>query len=261
MDSDKISIKDRGFLYGDGFFTTLRISNRAPSFWLLHWQRITECCSVLGIDTPSEEYILRCLKHEAEENDMPCDCGARITITRGEGGRGYQVPLEQHVNVIISVFPIPEDYAEFKKQGMNVGVAERRLGTVMPELRGLKTLNRLEQVMLKMELGDKPCFNDLIVLDTDQKVVEATAGNVFCRWGTNWRTPSLRNSGIRGVIREHILSQRPDFECVEFNLDDLQQADEIVITNSLLEVVSVRTLNANNLNGFTQRSLYDLGSW
>ena len=74
----------------------------------------------------------------------------------------------------------------------------------MPNLVGIKTLNRLEQVMLKQE-ADQQGWLEALVLDVQGSVVEGISSNCFFRINDTWITPELRYNGVHGVMRAEIL--------------------------------------------------------
>lgn len=249
---------DRGLLYGDGFFTTMRVEFGKIEFWPLHWRRIQECCEALGFPQPEENKVQSSILKSVENLTL---AGVRLTVTRGEGGRGYTPPEFSKPQCYIHTFDVPSEYEKLAVNGAYLGVAENQLGQVMPALSGLKTLNRLEQVILKQELRKAPKFDDLIVCDSKGHAIEATAGNIFWRKDRQWYTPRLNSAGVRGVIREYILSVRTDIALVQSPVSEVLKADEIIITNSLLRCVGVRKLNHQYLPGFSVRSLCEVKSW
>ena len=92
----------------------------------------------------------------------------KIVLTRGDGGRGYQVPDAPVTRRVLSLSGYPEHYQQWRENGVLLGQAQLQLAR-QPALAGLKTLNRLEQVLLKQELkqpGSAHVVDDLVVTDT-----------------------------------------------------------------------------------------------
>ncbi len=71
----------------------------------------------------------------------------------------------------------------------------------MPNLAGLKTLNRFEQVLLKQE-ADQSNWSEALVFDIQGTVVEGVSSNCFIRINDSWITPELRYNGVHGVMRQ-----------------------------------------------------------
>jgi 4-amino-4-deoxychorismate lyase len=137
------------------------------------------------------------------------------------------------------------EYSEARfAEGVNLTVCETRLA-LQPKLAGVKHLNRLENVLARMEWHD-PAIADGILLDTEDHVIECTAANIFARFGDKLLTPSLHLCGVAGVTRQRILELAHTFSLrvsVEsFNLEKLFAADEVMICNSLYGAWQVKNI-------------------
>ena len=127
---------------------------------------------------------------------------------------------------------------------MNLHVCETRLA-LQPKLAGMKHLNRLENVLARMEWNDQN-IADGILLDMNDNVIECTAANIFARFGDTLITPSLAQCGVAGITRQriielaHTLSLKTSVET--FNLEKLFSADEVIICNSVYGAWQVRSI-------------------
>ncbi|WP_159084552.1 aminodeoxychorismate lyase [Dongshaea marina] len=246
--SCELSASDRGLLYGDGIFTTICFKGGALQLWPYHLERLQQGCRRLSIPEPGEEELLAQLEPFLSAGE---DRVVKIIITRGTGGRGYSMPSEASPSVLISEHPLPGHYSQWRQHGIRLGVCRQHLGH-QPMLAGLKTLNRLEQVLLKKELDDSG-FDEALVLDLDAKVTEAVSANIFWRHQGQIYTPNLELSGVCGVMRRWVIELCEKYgrkvrevrACVE----ELAAADEIWLTNALLGIAPVRE--------FTKRSYVD----
>jgi len=124
-------------------------------------------------------------------------------------------------------------------------LCELRLAS-QPKYAGIKHLNRLENVMARMEWSDASIADGLL-LDARGNAIECTMSNLFARFGSSLCTPDLSLCGVAGITRQRILDMAPDFglrpEVCEISLTKLMQADELLICNSLYGVWQVRTFN------------------
>src|SRR5687767_10013062 len=84
-----VSIQDRGFLYGDGLFETIRIHQKSPVFWKQHWQRLSEGCRVLRIQLPHQESLWKEMIQELLQFNQASEGLLRMQISRGSGGSGF----------------------------------------------------------------------------------------------------------------------------------------------------------------------------
>lgn len=239
-----IAAADRGLLYGDGFFTTVKVQQGAPDLWPLHVERLHTCArAVFGWEALPQSLLTQIeqeLKTVTQAHDV---CGVRVTITRGEGGRGYAPPpaSADTATRMVTAFAFPTSYSQWQEHGVATEVAEFYLGCQHPCLVGLKSLNRLEQVMLKQELAQR-ATDELIVLDANGALAEATAGNLFWRQGSSWFTPALTETGVHGVVRQALLAKYPQVQQVNEAVSALFAADEAFICNALMQQVSIRSI-------------------
>ncbi len=236
-----VSCQDRGLLYGDGLFETLLVVDGAPRRWRQHMQRLKEGCSRLGIGGVEEAK----LRADAE---ALCTNKARavlkIVITRGAGGRGYRPSAQSDPTRIVQIHPYPEYSSQYWSRGVKVRVCQHRLGA-NPALAGIKHLNRLEQVLARSE-WDEPDVAEGLMLDSGENVVEGTMTNVFVVKNKRLYTPDLTSCGVKGIVRDGVIDIAENLGVssaeTELSLDDVRQADEIFLTNSLIGIWPVMQL-------------------
>ena len=237
-----LSPLDRGFSYGDGVFRTFRFRQGEGQCWELHYARLREDCNRLGIVCPSANVILNDIHSLCSQND---DVVLKIIVTRGESARGYAVPALAQPNRVVIKSAMPDYPASHFSEGVNLHLCQTRL-SIQPRLAGIKHLNRLENVLARMEWTDTQVADGLL-LDVDGNVIECTMSNLFLRCGDRLVTPDLGRCGVAGVTRQRIMALAPTLgyaaEVDSFNLDVLNQADELVICNSLYGAWQVRRLN------------------
>lgn len=231
---------DRGFAYGDGVFRTVKIINGLPEHWPLHYQTLVKDCSALGIVCPSADLFISDFEKLFIAEDFVSV--AKLIVTRGEGERGYKPPAittPMRVMIKSSLPGYPESH--FTK-GIHLHLCETRMGP-QPQLAGVKHLNRLENVLARMEWHD-PDIAEGLMLDTAGNVIACTAANIFARFDDTLVTPKLNLCGVAGITRQQILSRAHTLKlktAIEtMNLERLLTADEVVICNSLFGVWQVR---------------------
>jgi len=242
-----ISPFDRGFAYGDGVFRTLVMRDGVPESWPQHYQKLVADCAVIGIVCPSAELLMSDLQQLFIPDVLTTNQSAvaKIIISRGEGERGYAPPsITMPTRVVIksaaSVYAT-KNYST----GVDLHLCETRLAD-QPKLAGIKHLNRLENVMARMEWRDESLF-DGVLQDQEGNVIECTMSNIFARFGRKLTTPDLSRCGVAGITRQRImaLAHTLDLEVSvsKLSLERLLQADEVMICNSLYGAFQVRSLN------------------
>lgn len=237
-----ISATDRALNYGDGLFTTAKISDGEIIFLADHIERLETGCITLAIDGVNFD---RLIEHVTEVASAYNEAVLKIVISAGSGGRGYSRGGASP-NIIVTVHPFPHHYRTFQEQGLSLGVADTMLG-INPQLAGLKHLNRLEQVMVRKEL-DMRSEDDLLVLNVHQHVVEVSSANVFYQIGGQWYTPELNISGVKGLMRKHILATLPDVIICVDNLTALDGVSAMFICNCVFGIVPVKRFNNTELD-------------
>jgi len=232
---------DRGLAYGDGVFRTFPVHNGIPRSWPLQYRRLTEDCNALGIVCPPASLILSDIAALCDETEHVV---IKVIVTRGEGVRGYAVPALAQPNRMVIKLAMPDYPEHYFSDGVKLHLCDLRLA-LQPRLAGIKHLNRLENVLARMEWVDGQVA-DGVLLDTDGRVVECTMSNLFLRHGDILMTPDLKRSGVAGVTRQRIIDMAPSLgyriEVADFDLKALLASDEMVICNSLFGVWQVRQL-------------------
>jgi 4-amino-4-deoxychorismate lyase len=237
--ADSVPITDRGLHYGDGVFETVAVCDGELLCWDEHMQRLLWGCGQLRLPAPEISQLFR----EARQicaGEMRAVL--KIIITRGSGGRGYAPPDKPVSNRILIRYPWPEHEPENRRSGVRLRLCATRLGC-NPRLAGIKHLNRLEQVMARSEWSD-PEIAEGLTCDTRECVIEGTMSNVFLVRGQQLLTPDLSSCGIAGVVRNRIINLAPalglSVGIEEIHTDDLAQADELFLCNSIIGLWPVR---------------------
>ncbi|MCE2595250.1 aminodeoxychorismate lyase [Motilimonas cestriensis] len=246
----QISPADRGLAYGDGFFTTAKVVRGKVEFWRDHVERLMLASKKFAIELPS----LLTLFSEVQTAIAGVELGClKILITRGEGGRGYSGAGCENPTRIISVTPWPAQYQLWQRSGIALAPCQYQLG-LNPQLAGYKTLNRLDQVLIKQELESLD-VDDVIVCDINGYVVESSAANVFWFEQGTLYTPDLSQAGVNGVMRKQVLRCAEQLEIpvniVKFKLDQLAQVDSMFITNTLMGLVPIKQFQQRVLTDFS----------
>ncbi|MCE2570333.1 aminodeoxychorismate lyase [Motilimonas eburnea] len=245
-----LSHADRGLSYGDGFFTTAKVVDGQVEFWRDHLERLMLSAKRFKIELPSVLTLFSEVQQMIQGVESGC---LKITITRGAGGRGYSPQGCTQTTRILQLSPWPSHYQQWQQHGVHLDTATFTLG-MQPALAGYKTLNRLEQVLIKQELAELDC-DDVAVTDLQGNLVEASAGNLFWRQGDTLYTPCLSHSGVKGVMRKQVLNcaQRLDLPCQlgMFPVSALDSADEIFITNALMGIVPIKQFQQKQLSDFS----------
>ena len=232
-----ISPLDRGFAYGDGVFRTMVMRSGLPVNWPLHYQKLVADCAAIGIVCPSAELLMSDFLQlfSIEDIDSEKQEVAKIMITRGEGERGYKPPAVTTPTRVIIRSAMPQYVKESYTGGVQLHVCNTRLSSQV-KLAGVKHLNRLENILARMEWRDEGIF-DGVLLDQQGNVIECTMSNIFARFDQVLVTPDLSECGVAGITRQRICDVSSALnltaEVAPLSLSRMLQADELFICNSL----------------------------
>ena len=245
-----ISVADRGLQYGDGLFEPIAWRNGVLEYWDAHIQRLTLGCHRLGISLPDITTIKEeCLLVTGSQ----ATAVIKIILTRGEGGRGYKPDDHTRPTRIISSHSWPEDVDKYARQGIACTLCKSRLA-MNPLLAGLKHLNRLEQVLAAREL-DGGRFQEGLLLDYDNNLICGTKSNLFLVRNNVLYTADLRRTGIAGVMRANILAIAQSLDLPvniqDLTIDDLHTAEEVFLSNSIIGLWPVRSIDDRHYNSNT----------
>ncbi len=232
-----IAATDRGLAYGDGVFETIAVHDGVPQQLDRHLARITDGCRRLGFLAPplADDVRDRAAGHTRAV--------LKIIVTRGEGGRGYRPPADPVPTRVISLYAWPSHEPAWAERGVSVRWCDTRLA-IQPALAGLKHLNRLEQVLARAEWEGMDQWQEGLMRDMEDHLIEATQANVFIVTDGRLRTPRVDRSGIAGITRARLIEAADELglACEETVLDQhaVDSADEMFLCNSVIGVWPVR---------------------
>lgn len=237
---EHIQATDRGLMYGDGVFRTLQIRAGRPFCWQRQFAKLHADCQALKIECPAFATLSQEL---ALIGAAEPDCVAKIIVTRGTGLRGYAPNTGAAPTRIMMTAPLPDYPGQYLAEGVKLHVCDLRLSR-QPRLAGIKHLNRLENILARMEWDD-PAIAEGVMLDTADNVIEGTMSNLFMLRGGTLFTPDLSHSGVAGVTRDRIMALTPvlglELAVGDFALDFLLQAEELVLCNSIMGAWQVKS--------------------
>lgn len=246
----RISIADRGFLYGDALYENFRVHRRGFFRFDEHYARLASGAEALRIPPPAAETLRRIAGELAARNGLD-DGSMRVTLTRGPGGEGLSTRRAGPPTVLATLSPIPAERARRAEAGWSAIVAKaRRIPAALPGT--IKSANRLDAILAKLE-AESAGVDEAILLTVDGWVAEGTTCNVFWRTGETLFTPSL-DLGIlpgvtRGVVFEIAKDEGWSVREGRFAPSDLRGAQEILLTMTSLGPVPVRSLDGAPVPG------------
>ncbi|WP_347904907.1 aminodeoxychorismate lyase [Pseudomonas purpurea] len=240
--ADALSLKDRGLAYGDGLFETIAVRGGQPVLLERHLCRLADGCSRLAITADHSLIHREVLAYAAALGEGVL----KLILTRGDSLRGYAPDPAAQPHRILQGNPPAAYPAVHGQQGIRLFPCATRLSE-QPLLAGLKHLNRLEQVLARSEWQDAE-YAEGLMLDLHGRVIEGVFSNLFLVRDGELLTADLSRCGVAGVMRAELLFQARQLgiatHITDISLDQLQQADEIFVCNSVYGVWPVRAYAA-----------------
>jgi len=241
---EKVSIDDRAFQYGDGLFETIAIRDGEPRLWAYHMERLAGGCARLRMTIPGRKRLRDDVANAVlQSNELSAYCAAKLIVSTGVGQRGFGRDIPSATETVVGVFPTRPIAAQKYSGGVATILCDTRLATNSVTA-GLKTLNRLEQVLARSECVVAGTFEG-ITLDADDRLICGTMSNVFIVSNESIVTPSLERCGVEGVMRRHTIATLRKYG-ITVNIRDMSEmelsdSDEVFLTNSQFGVLPVRS--------------------
>jgi 4-amino-4-deoxychorismate lyase len=244
-----LPFEDRAWQYGDGLFETIAMRSGVARFLDWHLERLALGCTRLGIQPPDLASIRRDLNVLLDSPGIDTSFAlVKLVVTAGEGPRGYRRQTSG-TRSFLGAYDASPLAPELYREGCGVRFCTTRLAR-QPRLAGLKSLNRLEQVLARNEWSDPSIFEGL-TFDTAGNLICGTMSNVFLVRNQTVVTPDLSHAGIAGIMRRKVveLAHRHDIPVIvrDIRLNELREVDEMFICNSQIGLLPVAMLDGRRL--------------
>lgn len=241
----KISPFDHGFLYGLGVFETFRIYDGHPFLLDDHFQRLEQSLKQLNIIfTLSREELTSIISRLLTLNQLK-DAYIRFNVSAGEAPIGLQTDTYTAPTIIVFIKPLSEPLAKVKQAKL---LKTPRNTPEGPER--LKSHHYLNSILGKRELADKN--DEGIFLTKDGHIAEGIVSNIFWVKKDRVYTPSISTGILNGITRQFIIEllKKSKLTCFEgfYFKEDLFKADEVFMTNSIQEIVSIKAVDRYEYN-------------
>jgi branched-chain amino acid aminotransferase len=238
QDTSNFSIENnRGFLFGDAVFETIKVNGNKILFLEAHYLRLMASMRICRMEIPMnftmefmEEEILKLIVLQTNK------VSNRIRFSVFRNAEGFYNPASNDVQYIITCSELASDTYAFSSTNYEVElfkdfhISKHLLAT-------LKTNNKIINVVASI-FAKENNFQNCLLINEDKNVVEATNGNVFMKIGNQVITPPTSDGCLNGIMRKQviaIISKMVDFDIIEKSISpfDLQKADELFISNTI----------------------------
>jgi branched-chain amino acid aminotransferase len=241
-----ISIFDRGFLYGDGVFETMR-SYGGRIFRLAdHLNRLLQSADIISIKSPQTHDQLSRICSQLLERNSLADAILRMSLTRGPAAGGIGITRTGEPTIVAFARPPTPLPADAYTQGVSAKlVAIRRTASAALDSR-VKSMNFLNYILARIEAEKAGAF-EAIMLTASGHIAEASTSNLFFVKNSTLVTPSLDCDILPGITRAAVLELASglglDCEERQTRPQEIEQFSECFLTNSGLELVPVTRID------------------
>ena len=244
----KISVFDRGFMYGDGAFETMRAYAGVVFALDEHLRRVFSALKVLRIKPPYSKERLRGAVYNTLWANKLYSAYIKLIITRGEGRFGLAYKDISMPNVVV----IAKNFEGYPEKMYERGISAKITGVQneRSSIAGLKTLNYLPVIMARIHAKEGR-FDDAILENTEGKITEGATSNVFFVKKASLITPSPDSGVLPGITRDVIMdiARKSRIRVVEKDVSrrELLGSDEAFFTSSLAEVIPVTRIDSRRI--------------
>jgi branched-chain amino acid aminotransferase len=238
----RVSVYDRGFLYGDAVFEVLRTYARVPFALGEHLSRLRRSAERVFITLPVDDATLAQEVDEAIAAAGNDESYVRIVVTRGTGPLSLDADTATCPLRVILVERVTPPSREAYARGIAVVFVQSRRATDGTTAAGAKVGNYLVNLLALREAKSLGA-QEALVVDPGGHVVEGASSNVFVVRDGRLATPPESAGILAGLTRAHVLAAARDLgvpvEEVNLAASEVQGADEVFVTASIREILPV----------------------
>lgn len=233
---------DYGFLYGYGVFETVRAYSGYIFRLGQHLDRLSRSARIVGIDLDAIGFDLEGAIYGTLEANGLADARLRLTISGGEGDASPDLSGSERPTVLVTAGSCITPPAQ---KGLTAAVSSIRRNSGSP-LCHVKSLNYLDNLLARREARVEG-VGEAILLNEEGFVAEASTSNLFLVSGDALITPDESSGILPGITRQVVMELAPGVELdvreSKVTLNELFQANEAFLTNSVIEIVPLVRVN------------------
>lgn len=231
----QIPAQDRGFRFGDGVFETIRLQAGELCHWQRHMRRLMQGAQVIGLKLP--DFDLLEITNALMQRNAQEDGVLRLAVSRGVGSAGYRPLAEAVSTLVIELLPMPKI--------SSVPVDVWLSSWCKPDPAALPVNFKIAQGMnsvLALIQADENGCDEALLLSSQGHLCEASSANLFWQSQGEIYTSSAKTGALLGIARERLLEAWPEVQQVQAPLDVLQQAESVMLCNSVRGACAVSSL-------------------
>jgi branched-chain amino acid aminotransferase len=246
-----LSVFDGGWLHGAGLFETLRVENGRVFRLEAHVRRLMNSAARLLHPLERTQLPDEGVFHDLLVRNGLQSARVRLTVSAGPMRNGPQMSDEMKLTVTVTTFPLSTYPERLYEEGVSVIVCPFKQSADDP-IAGHKTTAYLPRLIGLREAQKARC-TEALWFNTRNELAEGSISNVFLVKDGTLRTPPISTPVLPGITRAAILelSKGAGTEVQEGRLgvDDLLEADECLLTNTIMGVLPVIRVERHDFGG------------
>lgn len=260
-DSPTINAGNRGHLYGDGVFESIRIIRGRPVNLTNHILRMLEGAKKIKMRPASfynEAFFADKIGELLQKSGITEGGKCRISLDRATGGT--YAPESNEVEFFIEVYPLQSNSFKLNQRGVEVDLF-MDIKKPKSSLSNYKTKNGLIYILAAITAKEKG-LDDYLITNESGGVLESTSSNLFVVSNGVLYTPGLEEGCLAGTMRMQVinLAIKNGIKVYECNVlpQNLLVADEIFLTNAIKGIVWVSGYRTKRYFSTTAKKMIDL---
>jgi len=242
----KVSVFDRGFLYGDSVYETIGTAYGRLFALRDHLDRLERSAQRIGLAVPPRATIERAVADTVAAADNP-ESRVRVMLTRGTGRLDLDPAAAGDTRLIVIVFPLGPPTPEMYQRGVTVAIVSIARNSPRAIDPAVKSGNYLNNVLALGEARRRFNAHEAILCAGDGSIAEGASSNVFVVIGGEIRTPPAEVGILDGITRAKVITlcQEAGIPFAERRLtpDELRGADEVFLTSATRAVLPVTRID------------------
>jgi len=260
LEGCRVSVLDRGFIYGDGVYELLPVYKNNAFYLTQHLERLQRSMAEIKVESPYDNSEWQALINNLIQQSEHDDLAIYIQITRGVAPRDHVFPSATQATVFAMANPLPIIPSEYLKNGVELITSN----DIRWQRCDIKTISLLANILAKQEAAEASAVEAIMI--RDDHALEGSASNLFLvRDGVVYTHPK-DNLILPGITRDFVLELLDEIgiECKQQHIpkDWLYSADELWITSSSKEVLAATKIDqkivADGRPGEVWRKTYNL---
>lgn len=237
-------IGNRGLLYGDGLFETIKLVKGKPLFLEDHLLRLNNGCRLLGLKLPETGKIEKLICETVDSN-------SRVRLTVWRDSDGFYLPDTDQTSWLLTFSRAGDEDTLYRADEVKLAIYSENL---KPSgwLSNIKSLNGLIYVS-SAQFAKKNGADEAVILNAAGRVAESTSSNLFALIGGRWVTPPLSESCLDGVMRKNLMNlmfqNGIDIAETPITQSELLHAEEVLLTNVIKGIRQVTSIDGKKYKG------------